>query len=1183
MRKQLTVFVRLVVLALSALLLLSLGACQKPAAPEEPTDDTNPTPDTPNPDGGETPTPDGTDDTDVTTPDGDTLTPDAERYNPHADRANGQTDITLREYSIVSGTLLQPDADDAAVPVGLAEAVNRYMTQYDAIGVEGAVTNFQQSGGYRDVIRINTEAVMAYVSVPSQLESTISSWENASDYYKLNIMMPINRDSHDYVLLDDENFGHIQTDASGKYLTHSTSDKVYYMVPTEGWTEYIWDMVEDILEKYDVDSITFEEPEMWYASGYSDGFKEEWEDYYGEPWQDQKASPEAMLKTMRLKVYLFDRALSTIAQRMHKIAPDTKLYVASHSTASYTSIAITAGLNSYLATGEIDGVIGQTWTNTSVVPVNIDGTSRTVAYENAYLGYASYAGASGNLDLFAITDTMADGDWEESRAHPVYHSTLVAALMQSEIHRFEASVWPSRGFSAVTSEYRTEQLNCFEALNEMSGKAITTSAGTPGITYLLSDSLSWQTGSSSWALSNKDSYYGVTMPLVSDGIPLRVQSMENVKSAKDLEDVTLLIISWDCQKPLEEVVVDSIVEWIKDGGTALYVGGHDKFEESDAEWWADYGTPLQALLDKLGLDVTVTAPGMKKTTKASWNGSKATEAAVGMTLQTKYASFYAGFEGADVNPLMQVGDTVYAVEQTAGKGTLIAVGIPSAVYAQQVGGTAAMRALAAYACESAPYEYVSATLSWTKRGRIVAAHSFADDNVLVGKFIDLFDPTLPIIEYKQLNANDEALLCDISEADLSIPRILYSGGSHMCAPVEAADKTMLLISGPAGTTISTRIACRNGLYPQSVSAKGTDGVGVNVHYVWDNETDSLLVQILGTPEGVQITVEWGTKAVEDTKPMITEEIKIKTNNSNQDAALIYRNTAAANSSFRYADATAQLIYKIDLSLFRNALISMDIKQNYLIAYSTDAKSWTTLADYSKTEGYNGTLQGGGNDTIITLSAAALNGSDVVYIRISDCNPGDGWGGTIASLSITYQRYEDEDPITLEEFLGGAAEKEEDDAPSVDTSGFEALNVDYASKYKNREKLVLDINSANDADEEYLVSNTGSSNTACRYTDLKAELVYCFDLLDFEDAVVVATVSQNYLVQVSEDGKTWTTIQDYQAVSGTRLEGGSNKATIGIAASKYAKKGDYLYIRFANADTQSGWGTALHKLEIYYED
>ena len=104
------------------------------------------------------------------------------RYNPHASRAEGQTDITLREYRIEDGTLIQPDADESDLPEKLTEVINTYMTRYDALGVEGYVTNFQHSGAYSDSVRINTEAVMAYVSVPSQLKSTISSWEHATDY-----------------------------------------------------------------------------------------------------------------------------------------------------------------------------------------------------------------------------------------------------------------------------------------------------------------------------------------------------------------------------------------------------------------------------------------------------------------------------------------------------------------------------------------------------------------------------------------------------------------------------------------------------------------------------------------------------------------------------------------------------------------------------------------------------------------------------------------------------------------------------------------------------------------------------------------------------------------------------------------------------------------------------------------
>lgn len=1160
MKKHRSLLRRLLLLTLSMTLLLSFGACNKPTTPPDvtPPDDNPPDDDPP-----------------VNPPEGnDPVVPEPEegRYNPHADRVNGQTSVTLREYSVEEGTLLQPGADDSRVPDGLSEVINQYMTHYDSLGVEGTVTTFQTSSRYQDSQRINTEAVMAYVSVPSQLDSVIPSWVAAEDFYSINIMMPINRDSHDYVTQDKHNFDDIQTDAEGKYITHSTSDKVYYMVPSESWIEYIWEMVEHILEQYPVDSITFEEPEMWYASGYSEGFKYEWEQYYDEPWQDQRSSPEAMLKTMRLKVYLFDRLLAEIADRMHELSPDTKLYVASHSTASYTSIAITAGLNSYLATGKIDGVIGQTWSNTASVGLLVDGKNKTLEYENAYLGYASYAGAAGDLDLFAITDTMSDSsDWTEEICFPKYRATLVSALMQPEIHRFEASVWPSRGFVAVSPDYRTLQLACFEALNEMSGKAITTSAGTPGITYLLSDSLSWQSGS--WSLSSKDGYYGVTLPLVSDGIPVRVQSMENVTTAEDLEDVSLLLLSWDCQKPLSETVVDAIADWIKNGGTALYVGGHDQFEKSSAEWWAPYGTPLQALLDKLELDVTVTTPSLTSG-KLAWLGKKAYANAAGMTITSKYKAYYAAFEGADVTPLLQVGDTVLAFEQAAGEGTLIAVGLPSAAYSQQTGGTDAMQALVAYACdEYSDYTYESTTLVWTKRGRIVAAHSYADDNVLIGSFINLFDPELSIVDHIVLNARDDVLLCDISGADLSVPRLLYSGGAHAYAPKESASETVFCISGPNGTTISSRLLCADGTYPQSVTARDADGNALTVISVWDGDTDSLLVQLRGDVKGATVTVTWGKTPVEDTKEFIIEELTVKTNSKNEDAALLWQNNGAgANESFRFADGYNSLIYKIDLTLFRNATISMEILQNYLVSYSTDSKKWTVLADYSKTEGYKGTLQGGGNNTIVTLDTSLLNGADTVYIKISDCNRLDGWGGTIKSLTISYMRYEDEDPVQLGKPSQGG---------TTDTSGFEPLNVDYAAKYPDRAKLTVNVNGSDKEDAPFIVTDTAASTPAHKYTDLSMEIVYRFDLSEYEDAVIVATVAQNYFVQVSGDGKTWITVQDYAAVNGGRMEGSSNSATVGVAAEKYAPDGEYIYLRFANADVKTGWGTSLSKLEIYY--
>ena len=442
---------------------------------------------------------------------------------------------------------------------------------------------------------------------------------------------------------------------------------------------------------------------------------------------------------------------------------------------------------------------------------------------------------------------------------------------------------------------------------------------------------------------------------------------------------------------------------------------------------------------------------------------------------------------------------------------------------------------------------------------------------MVGRFIDLFAPTLPVVDHVVLNARDDVLLCDVSDADLTIPRLLYSGGALANAPAETADQTVFTISGPDGTLISSRLACADGRYPQSIVATDKDGRSLTVISDWDSDTDTLLLQIQGTVEGATVTVAWGDRKVEDTGSMVMEELKIMTNSKNEDAAILYRNNGAANENFRYADGYSSIIYKIDLTLFRNATISMEILQNYVVSYSTDDKNWTKLADYSETEGYQGTLQGGGNNTVVTLDTAILGGAEAVYIKISDCNRNDGWGGTIKSLTISYLRLESEPPVQLGK----------PDGEGTDTSGFEPIGIDYAAMYPDKKKLTVAVNASSVEDKPFIVTDTSAALATQKYTDLSMEIVYRFDLSIYRDAVVVATVAQNYFIQVSRDGKTWTTVQDYAAVSGGRMEGDSNATTVGISAEKYAAGADYLYIRFANADTSTGWGTALRKLEIYY--
>ena len=226
-----------------------------------------------------------------------------------------------------------------------------YVQQYEGFELDGVKTTFQASRIYSDIYNIHTDSVMVY----SSTDVNFTSWYKSGDYV-IDMMIAINRGGKDYLNRDKSNYDDIQMDASGNYVVH-TEDTQWYMVPSENWIEYAWEvLLKPVVEKYHPQSIALEEPEMWIRSGYSEAFKREWEDYYNEPWQAPNSSAAANLKANLLKTYLFERILVELSARIKELSPGTQVYIASHSTVNYTAWSINAGLNTYLATGAIDGI-----------------------------------------------------------------------------------------------------------------------------------------------------------------------------------------------------------------------------------------------------------------------------------------------------------------------------------------------------------------------------------------------------------------------------------------------------------------------------------------------------------------------------------------------------------------------------------------------------------------------------------------------------------------------------------------------------------------------------------------------------------------------------------------------------------------------------------------------------------
>lgn len=126
------------------------------------------------------------------------------------------------------------------------------------------------------------------------------------------------------------------------------------------------------------------------------------------------------------------------------------------------------------------------------------------------------------------------------------------------------------------------------------------------------------------------------------------------------------------------------------------------------------------------------------------------------------------------------------------------------------------------------------------------------------------------------------------------------------------------------------------------------------------------------------------------------------------------NTANWNSGVgHYTDGDKQIVLKIDLNTYKNAIIVLELAQNYDIRVSTDSSietmdpsemydfiGWTKVQDYVEVHGER-TTSGSLHHAIAIEANAFAEGSDCLYVRIGNCGNTEGHGGSCYNFSIFY--------------------------------------------------------------------------------------------------------------------------------------------------------------------------------------
>lgn len=326
-------------------------------------------------------------------------------------------------------------------------------------------TAFQESAPYLPQTDSQADVAIVY-GLTDTFEARVEQWRQAG--YRIHVMTGVAWGSYqDYVRGEwdgEKHYDDAQAAVGGFKLEHGIAQghDCFYMMPSETFVRYLSEKLRRVVDTGAL-AIHLEEPEFWVRGGYGEGFKREWEAYYGEPWQDPASSPNARYKAARLKQYLYTRALTTLFQELKAYASEKGLtefscYVPTHSLLNYAHWRIVSPESWLLRIPDFDGMIAQVWTGTSRTPTVYRGVRRQRTFEAGYCEYAACAALVRGTDkrLWMLADPIEDNPsycWDDYRVN--WECTVTASLLVPESNRFEIMPWPRRIF---TRTYPTHNL-----------------------------------------------------------------------------------------------------------------------------------------------------------------------------------------------------------------------------------------------------------------------------------------------------------------------------------------------------------------------------------------------------------------------------------------------------------------------------------------------------------------------------------------------------------------------------------------------------------------------------------------------------------------------------------------------------------------------------------------------------
>ncbi|OPA80516.1 hypothetical protein BVG16_07255 [Paenibacillus selenitireducens] len=725
-------------------------------------------------------------------------------------------------------------------------------------------TGFQESGPYHPAYDLQTDFVMVY-GIDDSMPTRIQQWKDRG--YIVHLMTGVAWGNYENYLngqIDGRtHWDEAQMDRHEERIIHGDTPEIPYMVPTLSYAKFLAERIRIAVDA-GVEAIHLEEPEFWVNGGYSEAFQREWRLYYKEPWAPPHSSPDAQFRASKLKAYLYTRALDRLCTEMKDYClttygRDLRFYVPTHSLINYTQWRIVSPESQLIDLPSIDGYIAQIWTGTSRTPNVYQGLRKERTFETAYLEYGmmqELVRGTGRRMWF-LHDPIEDNPnytWSDYQQN--YYQSVTASLLHPAVSHFEVSPWPRRifqgkypsedgtGKESIPQDYATTLLQVMHTLGHMDQDWEQTEDAMQQVGVFIADSAMFQRmkieddntpaitskydGTNSEALEaegdiellNFSPFYGLALPLLKHGIPVRPVQLDNVRRfAHYLNDYKVLVLSYEFMKPEYPDLHFALAGWVRNGGALVYVGDDTDPYHGVRAWWNEtdskYACPREHLFEQFGL-------------KDAEDG------------------------------VYQVGKGAVGYLPVAPEGCAISEEGANALRTMVM---KTMEALNNPDCKWRPKHYFQVC-----RGPYIIAavldESVADSPVTIpGPVVDLFDPSLSVKHDVQVAPGEQVLLFDLEKGRVAVGEAgCIAASSRIESGSRSSSGFEFQVKGPEDMSATARFYCSK----QPVAAvMDCHDKAESIPFEWDEASGTVLLRYCHRSDtDVVVKVSWEASEVQ---------------------------------------------------------------------------------------------------------------------------------------------------------------------------------------------------------------------------------------------------------------------------------------------------------------------------------